>query len=188
MHKPLETECCVDLSTQGILPGRLIQPALHCCFHAQHAGMNEGGVCCWDLSEHDTAHTAGMAVTGPAAQQGLPTRHQKHQQTELNLPARRPAYSTEVPWSADSVSRREPTMCLGDAVALGDSIAALTALPASTGSHSCAGYNSSGGCVGRLVVLTAGGCVSLYSVMLGDAGSDVAIQDLGMRTGQQWVL
>jgi hypothetical protein len=39
----------------------------------------------------------------------------------------------------------------------------------------------------RLVALGSGGCVTLYSVVLGGAGSDAAVADLGMRSGEcQW--
>jgi hypothetical protein len=67
-------------------------------------------------------------------------------------------------------------------------VVGLAAVPSTSASSSCGGpAGSGGGAVCRLVVLSAGGCVTLYSVMLGDAGSDMAGADLGMRSGEYCV-
>lgn len=73
-------------------------------------------------------------------------------------------------------------MVLQDAGLAAGGVVALSAVASlSSGSG---GGGAGGGPVCRLVVLSAGGCVTLYSVMMGGAGSDVAVTDLGMRSGE----
>lgn len=106
------------------------------------------------------------------------------------LPMRRPSYSTEVPLFVSSIGIGSKNSFLWegqqqqqlqlDAAGGGSTITALAAVPSSSGRGGAA---TGSGCVCRLVALTVGGCVSLYSVMVGGAGSDVAVTDLGMRSG-----
>jgi hypothetical protein len=179
--------------------------------------MEEGGICCWDLAEPNAAHSS--------AAQGARTRSQntQHQQqlqhaASLELPARRPSYSTEVPFlSRDSfvTAHSEATsealakasaatlqsssthdsshtqlqgaatsMVLQDAGLAAGGVVALSAVASSSSGSGGGGGGAGGGPVCRLVVLSAGGFVTLYSVMLGGAGSDVAVTDLGMRSGE----
>lgn len=163
------------------------------------AGMEEGGFCCWDLAEPGKAHRVLQSATAPQLQS---TKQQ--QQPRANIPFRRPSYSAGLPLFAGASSSSS-----GDALATGSSsgqdtvltgmvcdgalaaggvvgLAAVPSTSASSGSYGGAA-GAGGGAVCRLVVLSAGGCVTLYSVMLGDAGSDMAVTDLGMRSGERWV-
>lgn len=179
------------------------------------AGMEEGGICCWDLAEPNAAHSSAGQGARTRSQH---TQHHQQQQhaASLELPARRPSYSTEVPFlSRDSfataAAHSEATsealakasaatpqsssthdsshvqlqgaaasMVLQDAGLAAGGVVALSAVAGASSNSGGAG----GGPVCKLVVLSAGGCVTLYSVMLGGAGSDVAVTDLGMRTGE----
>lgn len=172
--------------------------------------MEEGGICCWDLAEPNTAHSnAAQGARAPPQH----TQPQQQQPASLVLPARRPSYSTEVPFLArDGFGTAAPTaalalasastphssntqdtnqaqlqgaaasMVLQDAGLAAGGVVALAAVASSASGSG--GGSAGGGPVCRLVVLSAGGCVTLYSVMMGGAGSDVAVTDLGMRTGE----
>jgi hypothetical protein len=140
--------------------------------------------------------------TPTAPQQQLKQQHQK--QPGVDTPCRRPSYSAGLPLFAStkcstssgdaldtcnsSVAATVLSGMISDGALAAGGVVALAVVPstlASSGSYGGAA-GSGGGAVCRLVVLSAGGCVTLYSVMLGGAGSDVAGADLGMRSGECW--
>jgi len=160
------------------------------------AGMEEGSICCWDLSEPDKSHSAALPATGPQLQQ---LQEQEQEQHSLRTPARRPSYTTAVPISTGSSShdsydpltdnskRRADVLngALHEHEFAAEGVVAVAAVPTAASSGGGAVGSSSGGAVCRLVVLSSGCCVTLYSVMLRDTGSSVAVNDLGMRTGER---
>lgn len=175
--------------------------------HSCLPGMEDGGICCWDLEEPDKAHRAAAQQ-----QQQQPTQQLAGSPSSCKLPARRPSYSTDLPQLLASVSsssggtytaaasssssssggghqREAPlptTWAEPDAGLSVGGVVGLAVVPStpSGASGAAADRGSGGGPVCRLVVLGSGACVTLYSVMVGDAGNDVAVADLGMRSGE----
>jgi hypothetical protein len=176
-------------------------------------GMEEGGLCCWDLSEPDKLHQ-------PQQQQQHPQDSLQQRQQQQLVPARRPSYSTELPFTAGSsdsswVTPERParadfisssttnlgstcgTSCTAFALGLGstDSIVAIAVLEPTeasrAGGSSSAAVHGGAGC--QLVSLSAAGNVAMFSVMLGAAAGGVAAEfgvgaaaaDLGTRAGER---
>lgn len=153
--------------------------------------MEEGGICCWDLSEPDSMHPPALEPAG--LQQQKQRQQQQHEEAGV-LPARRPAYTTEVPplLAPDSSSTADSNATNTLQVGAVSSVVAVEVLqlPSLGGlfrgpvaAAAAAGGGGGGGPVCQLVAATANGCVMLHTVMLGGPGSDAAVGDMGMRTG-----
>ncbi|KAF8064512.1 hypothetical protein HT031_003312 [Scenedesmus sp. PABB004] len=129
------------------------------------AGMEEGGLCCWDLSEPGRTHQPLEA--GPQ---------------QLALPLRRPSCSTGLPLldAGDGAGSAgaAPGAWLSGA---GDArIAALAALPPGSGGSAC--LLASGGAACQVVSLSAAGSVATYSAVLGSGTGELG---LGTRAGSR---
>lgn len=155
--------------------------------------MEEGGLCCWDLAEPDSAHQRQQQQQGSTALQRpvLPVP-----------PPRRPSYSTELPLLSNSFSS-DSSVAASNGLAAGvhspaggvadvGGIVAVAVLPP-PGARAAGGAarSSWGGSVCQIVSLSASGAVSMYSVMLGAAGgmagqlgATAAAADLGTRSGK----
>jgi hypothetical protein len=161
--------------------------------------MEEGGLCCWDLSEPDRLHQPQQQQQQQQRVEDKP-QPEEQQQQQL-LPARRPSYSTELPLIAGSSDTSwltpEPKVRTNFSTApssttntgstssaafdsgLGsiDSIVAIAVLQP-TSSSRAAGSNaaSQGGAACQLVSLSPAGNVAMFSVMLGAAAGRLAAE------------
>lgn len=145
------------------------------------AGMQEGYVCCWDLSEPNSGHMQQQHLDKSMKQQSQQQQLDKdmeQQQQHCLLGPRRPSYTTHTLLPLlDDGSPSAPAVL--DTV---DSIVAVAVMPPSAGS--LPGGAAAGGVVCQLISLSSTGNIVLYSVTAGSASTAMAAADLGTRAGE----